>query len=87
MPELENFEDTPNWIKKNLSEGSFKILKKGQHKTSFTHYKLNIHFQCISLDTSELRRVDNYKWIKKSNLKNAALPSPIKKILKSCECV
>jgi A/G-specific adenine glycosylase len=27
MPELENFANTPNWIKENLCEGNFKILK------------------------------------------------------------
>jgi hypothetical protein len=29
MPELENFANTPNWIKENLCEGNFKILKVG----------------------------------------------------------
>jgi A/G-specific adenine glycosylase len=87
MPELENFENTPNWLKENLCEGNFKILKLGKHKTAFTHYKLNIYFQYISLDTLELPRIDNYKWIEKSNLKSAALPSPIRKILNSFEGV
>ena len=87
MPELENSANAPNWIKENLCGGNFEILKSGLHKTSFTHYKLNIHFQYISLDTLELPRIDNYKWIEKSTLKNAALPSPIKKILNSLEGV
>ena len=87
MPELENFENTENWIKENLSEGNFKILKLGKHKTAFTHYKLNIHFQYISIDTLELPEINNYKWIEKSNLKSAALPSPIRKILNSFESV
>ena len=87
MPELENSANAPNWIKENLCEDNFKILRSGQHKTSFTHYKLNIHFQYISLDKLELPRIDKYKWIEKSNLKNAALPSPIKKILNSLEGV
>ena len=52
-----------------------------------SQYKLNINFQCISLDTMELPKIDNYKWIEKNNLKNAALPSPIKKILNSLEGV
>ena len=46
-----------------------------------------IYFQYISLDTLELPRIDNYKWIEKSNLKSAALPSPIRKILNSFESV
>ena len=46
-----------------------------------------IHLQYISLDKLELPSIDNYKWIEKSNLKNAALPSPIKKIFKSLEGV
>jgi A/G-specific adenine glycosylase len=87
MPELESSANAPNWIKENLCGSNFKILKSGLHKTSFTHYKLNIHFQYISLDTLELPRIDNYKWIEKSTLKNAALPSPIKKILNSLEGV
>ena len=87
MPELENFENSENWIKKNLGEGNFKILKLGKHKTAFTHYKLNIHFQYISIDTLKLPRINNYKWIEKSNLKSAALPSPIRKILNSFESV
>jgi len=87
MPELENFRNTPNWIKENLSEGNFKILKLGKHNTAFTHYKLNIHFQYISIDTLKLPRINNYKWIEKSNLKSAALPSPIRKILNSFESV
>ena len=87
IPDLENFGNTPNWIKENLCESNFKILKSGQHKTSFTHYKLNINFQYISLDTMELPKIDNYKWIEKNNLKNAALPSPIKTILNSLEGV
>ena len=87
MPELENFGNTPNWIKENLSEVNFKILKIGKHKTAFTHYKLNIHFQYISIDTLKLPRINNYKWIEKSNLRSAALPSPIRKILNSFESV
>ena len=87
MPELENFGNTSNWIKENLNEENFKILKLGKHKTAFTHYKLNIHFQYISIDTPKLPKINNYKWIEKSNLKNAALPSPIKKILNSFESV
>jgi len=35
----------------------------------------------------ELPKIDNYKWIEKNNLKNAALPSPIKTILNSLEGV
>ena len=87
MPELENFENSENWIKENLGEGNFKILKLGKHKTAFTHYKLNIHFQYISFDTLKLPKINNYKWIEKSNLKSAALPSPIRKILNSFESV
>jgi len=82
MPELENFKHTANWIKKNLNQDNYKIIKIDKHKTSFTHYKLNIHFQYMLLDPIKLRKIDNYKWIKKSNLQNRALPSPIKKILK-----
>ena len=87
MPELENFENSENWIKENLGEGNFKILKLGKHKTAFTHYKLNIHFQYISIDALKLPKINNYKWIEKSNLKSAALPSPIRKILNSFESV
>ena len=57
------------------------MMEKGKHKTSFTHYKLNIHFQYILLNRLKLLKIDNYKWINKGDLKNAALPSPIKKIL------
>ena len=81
MPELENFQNTANWIKENLSDNNYKMMEKGKHKTSFTHYKLNIHFQYILLNRLKLLKIDNYKWINKGDLKNAALPSPIKKIL------
>ena len=81
MPELENFQNTANWIKENLSDNNYKMMEKGKHKTSFTHYKLNIHFQYILLNRLKLLKIDNYKWINKGDLKNAAIPSPIKKIL------
>ena len=87
MPELENFKNTANWIKENLNEDDYKMLEIGKHKTSFTHYKLNIHFQYIFLNSSKLLKTDNCKWIKKSSLKNAALPSPIKKILNTLKDV
>ena len=88
MPELENFANTPNWIKENLCEGNFKILKSRPNirlhlRTINSIFIFNI-YRLIQL---ELPRIDNYKWIEKSNLKSAALPSPIRKILNSLEGV
>ena len=87
MPELENFKNTANWIKENLNEDNYKMMEIGKHKTSFTHYKLNIHFQYILLNSSKTLKIEKNKWIKKGNLKNAALPSPIKKILNTLKDV
>jgi energy-converting hydrogenase Eha subunit A len=41
----------------------------------------------MSIDALKLPKINNYKWIEKSNLKSAALPSPIRKILNSFESV
>ena len=40
MPELENFGNTPNWIKENLCEGNFKILK--------IRYNTRLHLRTIN---------------------------------------
>ncbi|MBT6250926.1 MAG: NUDIX domain-containing protein, partial [Nitrosomonadales bacterium] len=83
LPEVKNYKNSSNWLEENLNENNFKVIWIGKHKTSFTHYKLNIHFQHILLHSSKLHKMDNYKWIKKSNLKKTALPTPINKILAS----
>jgi|TARA_B110000285_G_scaffold92_1_gene109 A/G-specific adenine glycosylase len=85
MPEIENFKSSSNWLKENLNEDNYQTIKMGEHKTSFSHYKLNIYFQYILLKSTMPRKIINYKWINKRNLKNTALPSPINKILSSLE--
>ena len=83
LPEVKNYKNSSNWLEENLNENNFKVIRIGTLKTSFTHYKLNIHFQHILLHSSKFHKIDNYKWIKKSNLKKTALPTPINKILAS----
>jgi len=80
MPEVRNFKSSSSWLKKNLTTENFRVIKEGIYKTSFTHYKLNIQYQHIIVHSSKLNKVKNYKWINKNNIKNTALPSPIRKI-------
>ena len=80
MPEVKDFQDTSKWLSKNLQIKKFHIIQEGKHKTAFTHYKLNIHFQHISILYPNQRKIEKYKWIEKKDLKKTALPTPINKI-------
>jgi len=81
MPEVKDFQDTSKWLSKNLQIKKFQIIQDGKHKTAFTHYKLNIHFQYISVLSPNQGKIEKCKWIEKKDLNKTALPTPINKIL------
>ena len=73
MPELENFGNTPNWIKENLSEGNFKILKNRsadvfRHKGCSQKLKKLIQQEVTDFDEALTKTIDWYSKLKSKDV-------------------
>jgi len=82
LPEIQSSDHQP-WVKKNLNIDKSKIITQGTKTATFSHYKLRMHFTHLDVqiknDTSQIK---NTIWMPLEEIEGAALPSPIKVLIK-----
>lgn len=67
-----------------LGESSFKKLREGLSLAIFSHYKMRLHFKHIYLKELTNEKIEKkFRWFDKSLIIHAALPAPVKKLLKN----
>ena len=84
LPEVES-KDHHAWVKKNLNIHQSHIITQGTKTATFSHYKLRMYFIHLNVqiknDTSQIK---NTIWMPLEEIEGAALPSPIKVLIKQC---
>ena len=82
LPEIKKGFNEVNWVQHFLGISSFKTLNEGTISAIFSHYKLNLIFKHLSVnDLSDKPIKDTLKWFEKTQLSDASLPAPIKRLL------
>jgi len=84
LPEVEN-DDAQTWIQKNLNIHQSQIITKGTKTATFSHYKLRMHFTHLNVQIkNDMNQIKNTIWMPLEEIEGAALPSPIKVLIKQC---
>jgi len=83
FPEFKEKLDINQWIKNELNSKSFKLLGDGIMLSTFTHYKIEMHYQYLKLKEPKNKvNLINGVWHEIDQIDKGAYPAPIKKIVK-----
>jgi len=81
LPELDSNDNLNEWLLNLLGSREYKIINSGTCQANFSHYKYIMNYQHILFNKINVKPIENFNWINKSNIQQAGLPAPIKKLL------
>ncbi|MDC0423284.1 A/G-specific adenine glycosylase [Methylophilaceae bacterium] len=81
LPEIESHDDLNVWLFNLLGITKYKLIDSGRCHANFSHYKYVMHYKHILFNKLNLKPIENYIWINRSNVGKIGLPAPIKKLL------
>ena len=81
LPEIDRQDNLNMWLFNLLGTIKYKLINSGRCDANFSHYKYIMHYQHIIFNKPNIKPIENYIWINKSNVQKAGLPAPIKKLL------
>jgi len=81
LPEIESQDNLNEGLFNLLGTKKYELINSGRCYANFSHYKYVMHYQHIIFNKLNLKPIENYIWINKSNLQKVGLPAPIKKLL------
>jgi len=81
LPELDNQDNLNKWLLDLLGTRKYQLINSGRCRANFSHYKYIMHYQYILVNKLNFKLPEKFTWINQSNIKQAALPAPIKKLL------
>jgi len=82
LPEFISKKELQIWMIKKL-DGQYKVVTGGKKLATFSHYKLEMIYHLVNIDNPNiLNDIENGLWLEQNEIENAALPSPIKKLVK-----
>jgi A/G-specific adenine glycosylase len=83
LPELEKKDDLDQWLLKFLKIKKSRTMNEGIYNATFSHYKYVMHYQHILIDNINIKIPENHQWLAKTEIQQAGVPTPIKKLLVS----
>ena len=81
LPELDNQDNLNKWLLDLLGTRKYQLINSGRCQANFSHYKYIMHYQHILVNKLNFKLPEKFTWINQSNIQQAGLPAPIKKLL------